>query len=158
MRPDAVIICYAIDDRRTLENAKQIWGKNVMRQYTQDRADGDVGVMLLGLKRDLRIEQEGVIYPQEVSRQDISSHTFPMSRGCGQTPLKARLACWILTCKHKKKGHRVAQEMRFDRYAECSAATGELIDRVCEDIAHMAVKNEKESGDSGPFAGACILM
>lgn len=56
------------------------------------------------------------------------------------------------------KGHRVAQEMRCDRYAECSAATGELIDRVCEDIAHMAVKNEKESGDSGPFAGACILM
>lgn len=48
-----------------------------MRQYTQDRADGDVGVMLLGLKRDLRVEQEGVIYPQEVSRQDINSHPFP---------------------------------------------------------------------------------
>lgn len=129
-----------------------------MRQYTQDRADGDVGVMLLGLKRDLRVEQEGVIYPQEVSRQDINSHPFSSSRGCRQTLLKERLPCLILTCKYQKKGHRVAQEMRCDRYAECSAATGELIDRVCEDIAHMAVKTEKESGDSGPFAGACILM
>ena len=27
----------------------------------------DVPVMLLGLKRDLRVEKEGVIYPQEVS-------------------------------------------------------------------------------------------
>lgn len=69
MRPDAVIICYAIDDRRTLENAKQIWGKTVIRQYTQDSPDEDVAVMLLGLKRDLRVEQEGMIYPQEVSRQ-----------------------------------------------------------------------------------------
>lgn len=63
-----------------------------------------------------------------------------------------------LTCKYKKKGHRFAQEMRCDRYAECSAATGELMDEVCEDIAHMAVKNEKNSEESGPFASACILM
>lgn len=40
-----------------------------MGQYTQDRMDGDFAVMLLGLKRDLRVEQEGVIYPQEVSQQ-----------------------------------------------------------------------------------------
>ncbi len=78
MRPDAVIICYAIDDRRTLENAKQIWGKAVMSQYTRDRMDGDFAVMLLGLKRDLRVEKEGVIYPQEVSRPDIPSAPVPI--------------------------------------------------------------------------------
>lgn len=27
----------------------------------------DIPVMLLGLKRDLRVEEDGVIYPQEVS-------------------------------------------------------------------------------------------
>lgn len=32
------------------------------------------------------------------------------------------------------------------------------MNEVCEDIALMAVKNEKDSGQSGPFAGACILM
>lgn len=38
--------------------------------------------------------------------------------------------------------------------------TGELMNEVCEDIAHLAVKNETNSGgeDSGPFAGSCILM
>lgn len=81
MRPDAVVICYAIDDRRTLENAKQIWGKTVLRQYTQDSTDGDLAVMLLGLKRDLRVEQEGVIYPQEVSRQTDHQLPFPSSPG-----------------------------------------------------------------------------
>lgn len=83
MRPDAVVICYAIDDRRTLENAKQIWGKTVLRQYTQDSTDGDVAVMLLGLKRDLRVEQEGVIYPQEVSRQ--TDHQLPFSSSPGSS-------------------------------------------------------------------------
>ena len=28
----------------------------------------DIPVMLLGLKRDLRVEEEGVIYPEEVSK------------------------------------------------------------------------------------------
>ncbi len=32
------------------------------------------------------------------------------------------------------------------------------MNEVCEDIAHLAVKNEKNIGDSGPFAGSCILM
>lgn len=32
------------------------------------------------------------------------------------------------------------------------------MNEVCEDIAHLAVKNEKNSGDSGPLAGSCILM
>lgn len=32
------------------------------------------------------------------------------------------------------------------------------MNKVCEDIVHMAVKNEKDSGDSGPFAGSCVLM
>lgn len=53
-----------------------------MRQYTQDSAaDGDVAVMLLGLKRDLRVEQEGVIYPQEVSRQKKGPSALPVSHG-----------------------------------------------------------------------------
>lgn len=107
MRPDAVIICYAIDDRRTLENAKQIWGKTVMSQYTRDRMDGDFAVMLLGLKRDLRVEQEGVIYPQEVSRQTDHQFPFPSSPSYSSadgTQSKGRCAWLVLTCKYDNKG------------------------------------------------------
>lgn len=46
-------------------NAQQVWRKDVIRHYAV--ADETIPVMLLGLKRDLREEGEGVIYPQEVS-------------------------------------------------------------------------------------------
>lgn len=37
-----------------------------MQSYSRDRTD--IPVMLLGLKRDLRKEEPGVIFPQEVSQ------------------------------------------------------------------------------------------
>lgn len=76
--------------------------------------------MLLGLKRDLRVEgdAEGTIYPQE--------------------------------------GHRVAQEMRCDRYAECSAVTGELVGQVFEDIAKVAARTTTEDGALSQ--GGCGVM
>ena len=35
------------------------------------RERDDIPVMLLGLKRDLRVEEEGIIYPEEVSRERV---------------------------------------------------------------------------------------
>lgn len=78
----------------------------------------DIPVMLLGLKRDLRKEEEGVIYPQE--------------------------------------GLKTAQDLRCDRYAECSAITGELMNEVIEDIARTAAKTTTEAG--GLSQGGCDLM
>ncbi|KAI4196210.1 MAG: hypothetical protein LQ350_006703 [Teloschistes chrysophthalmus] len=116
LRPDFVILCYDITDRRSLINIQQVWRKDVTRHY---RVDGeDVPVMLLGLKRDARVEEPGVIYPQE--------------------------------------GYRIAQEMRCDRYAECSAVTGELISEVFEDIARTAAKTTTKAG--GLTQGGCTLM
>lgn len=66
LRPDFVIICYAIDDRQSLANAPAVWGKEVARNYARERED--IPVMLLGLKRDLRVEGPAIIYPQEVCR------------------------------------------------------------------------------------------
>ena len=84
----------------------------------QDR--DDIPVMLLGLKRDLRVEEgdKMIVDPQE--------------------------------------GYRVAQEMRCDRYAECSAATGELMKEVMEDIARTAAKTTTEEG--GTSLGGCVVM
>ncbi|KAK2805236.1 hypothetical protein FQN50_006261 [Emmonsiellopsis sp. PD_5] len=55
-----------------------------------------------------------------------------------------------------KGGYRVAQELRCDRYAECSAITGELIPEVFEDIATVAAKTTTEAG--GQSKGGCVVM
>jgi hypothetical protein len=76
-------------------------------------------VMLLGLKRDLRKEEEGMIWPQEA--------------------------------------YRIAQEMRCDRYAECSAVTGELMHEVFEDIAKVAAKTTTTTGGQSQ-GSTCTIM
>ena len=64
LNPNLVILCYDISDRRTLSNVQQIWRKDVIRHYAHK--DEKIPVMLLGLKRDLRVDEAGVIDPQEV--------------------------------------------------------------------------------------------
>lgn len=55
------------------------------------------------------------------------------------------------------EAYRVAQEMRCDRYAECSALTGELMHEVFEDIARVAALTTTEKG--GQSQGTtCSLM
>lgn len=46
--------------------------------------------------------------------------------------------------------------MRCDRYAECSAVTGELMQEVMEDIARTAAKTTTEAG--GLTVGGCVVM
>ncbi|KAL8682074.1 MAG: hypothetical protein Q9186_001863 [Xanthomendoza sp. 1 TL-2023] len=116
LQPDFIILCFDVTDRRSLINVPQVWRKNVTRHFRRDGED--VPLMVLGLKRDARVEEEGVIYPQE--------------------------------------GYRIAQEMRCDRYAECSAVTGELISEVFEDIARTAAKTKTDAG--GLTQGGCTLM
>ena len=64
LRPDCVILCYDISDRKSLENVRGVWSEQTARLWLSRRED--IPVMLLGLKRDLRVEKEGAIFPQEV--------------------------------------------------------------------------------------------
>ena len=48
-------------------NVQQVWRKDVTRLYTYKKEA--IPVMLLGFKRDLRVEDEHIIYPQEVGPQ-----------------------------------------------------------------------------------------
>ncbi|KAL8657876.1 MAG: hypothetical protein Q9226_001473 [Calogaya cf. arnoldii] len=64
LQPDFVILCFDVTDRRSLINVPQVWRKDVTRHYKKD--GDDPPLMMLGLKRDARVEDEGVIYPQEV--------------------------------------------------------------------------------------------
>ncbi|KAI9680408.1 MAG: hypothetical protein M1822_007166 [Bathelium mastoideum] len=56
-----------------------------------------------------------------------------------------------------QEGLRIAQEMRCDRYAECSAVTGELCREVFEDLAKTAaMTTTAKGGKSEPTS--CTMM
>ena len=65
LRPDFVVLCYSIGNRESLVNLQHVWFKKMVDCYMRERED--IPVMVLGLKRDLRKEEEGMILPQEVS-------------------------------------------------------------------------------------------
>ncbi|KAK6226004.1 Rho-like small GTPase [Colletotrichum tabaci] len=115
--PDIVILCYDISQRLSLINMRRHWLKEVKLSF---RRPDRLPILLLGLKRDLRSEDDpnGIIYPQEAYQQ--------------------------------------AQEMRIDRYMECSAVTGELIKLAFEDICKTAVMTRKAEG--GQTEGGCVAM
>lgn len=52
-------------------------------------------------------------------------------------------------------GHRVAQDLRCDKYMECSALSGELVREVFEDICRTAALTGKEGG--GKSEGGCVV-
>ncbi|OCK75240.1 P-loop containing nucleoside triphosphate hydrolase protein [Lepidopterella palustris CBS 459.81] len=90
--------------------------------------DEQMPVMVLGLKRDLRKEWT------EEEKQ---------ARRLGQSVMP-------------QEALNVAQEMRCDRYAECSALTGELCREALEDIAKTAAKTTTEKG--GRSEPGCLVM
>ncbi|KAL6239971.1 hypothetical protein BDW75DRAFT_215 [Aspergillus navahoensis] len=116
LRPDVVLLAFDISNRATLDGLKG-WRSDVIRYF--QRGEGErIPVMMVGLKRDLRKEGEGIIYPQET--------------------------------------YRIAQELRCDRYAECSAVTGELMTQAFEDLARLAYQTTTAAG--GQTRGGCVVM
>lgn len=57
---------------------------------------------------------------------------------------------------YPQEGYRVAQEMRVDKYMECSAVTGELLPLTFEEICSMAVHTQTEEGAQSD--GGCRVM
>jgi len=57
---------------------------------------------------------------------------------------------------YPQEGHQVAQEMRADRYMECSAVSGELLTEVFDDICSTALKATTPGG--GQSEGGCTIM
>lgn len=53
------------------------------------------------------------------------------------------------------QSYRIAQELRCDRYAECSAVTGELMAETFEDLARLAGMTTTEAG--GQTQGGCVV-
>jgi Ras family protein A len=57
---------------------------------------------------------------------------------------------------YPQEAYRVAQEMRCDKYMECSAVTGELVHEVFEDICRTAAMTTTSKG--GLSEGGCGIM
>ncbi|OQD89408.1 hypothetical protein PENANT_c002G03563 [Penicillium antarcticum] len=51
---------------------------------------------------------------------------------------------------YPQEAYRIAQELRCDRYAECSAVTGELLPETFEDLARLAAMTTTEKGGQTP--------
>ncbi|KAF2743808.1 P-loop containing nucleoside triphosphate hydrolase protein [Sporormia fimetaria CBS 119925] len=91
--------------------------------------DEALPVMLLGLKRDLRKE-----WTEDEKRDGGRGESVMPQEGLG-----------------------VAQELMCDRYAECSAQTGELCREVLEDVAKMCARTT--TGEGAKSAGTnCGVM
>ncbi|KPI34325.1 uncharacterized protein AB675_7430, partial [Cyphellophora attinorum] len=54
---------------------------------------------------------------------------------------------WEYECIMPEEGLQCAREMRVDRYAECSALTGELLWEATQDITRMAAGTTVDSGE-----------
>ncbi|KAL3453293.1 P-loop containing nucleoside triphosphate hydrolase protein [Aspergillus insuetus] len=57
---------------------------------------------------------------------------------------------------YPQETYRIAQELRCDRYAECSAVTGELMAQTFEDLARLAYMTT--TSDGGQSKGGCVIM
>jgi Ras homolog gene family, member A len=58
---------------------------------------------------------------------------------------------------YPQEAYRIAQELRCDKYMECSAVSGELLREVWEDVCRTAVGSVEIEG-GGLSAGGCTVM
>lgn len=57
---------------------------------------------------------------------------------------------------YPQEGLQVAQEMRVDKYMECSAVTGELLQLTFEELCSMAAQTQ--TTDGAQSSGGCCVM
>ncbi|KAI3323924.1 P-loop containing nucleoside triphosphate hydrolase protein [Xylariaceae sp. AK1471] len=57
---------------------------------------------------------------------------------------------------YPQEGYKVSQDMRADKYVECSAVTGELLKLAFEEICATAAQTTSEAGEQSD--GGCTLL
>lgn len=104
--------------------------------------DESLPVIVLGLQRDIRTKED---YGGQVRTMAADAES-----GADTAALNGR------TFVYPQEGLRVAQEMRTDRYCECSALTGELCREVIEDISKTAALTTTDKGGRTEYQ--CAVM
>lgn len=140
LKPAVIVLCYSIADPASLTSLKGRWKTLVDTQFNVDE---EIPVIVLGLQRDVRSEEDYSGTVRLPAQQGESDEDDVVLAG--------------RTFTYPQEGLSLAQEMRCDRYCECSALTGELCEAVIEDISRTAAKTTTEKG--GKTEGTqCVLM
>ncbi|KAK0257544.1 hypothetical protein LTS09_007591 [Friedmanniomyces endolithicus] len=135
LRPAVIILCYSIASPESLSSLKTNWKSVVEGHFNYDE---EIPVIVLGLQRDVREKED---------------YDGLVRTGVGRDG-RERGGRDIV---YPQEALRVAQEMRCDRYCECSALTGELCREVFEDIAKTAAMTTTAGG--GKTRGMeCVMM
>lgn len=113
LHPAVIILCYSIADPQTLASLHTKWRYIVETHFAYHE---DVPVVVLGLKRDVRGRED---YGGRV-RQVRGELDETQGGDDDRVVLNGR------SFVYPQEALRVAQEMRCDRYCECSALTGEV--------------------------------
>ncbi|KAL2180110.1 P-loop containing nucleoside triphosphate hydrolase protein [Thermothelomyces heterothallicus CBS 202.75] len=140
LRPDLVIICYDISQRLSLINLQRV----VRPLPTQ-------------------------ILPSQLQRPELTASSQWIKEVRSTFPTSDTLPVVVLGLKrdlrseddpngiiYPQEGYRVAQEMRADKYIECSAVSGELMIEAFDDICSTAIKTTTAAG--GQSEGSCTVM
>lgn len=139
LKPSVIVLCYSIANPSSLAALKGSWKILVDTQFNIDE---EIPVIVLGLQRDVRTEADYTGAIRQQAQSDDSDEDYAVLNG--------------RTFTYPQEGLSIAQEMRCDRYCECSALTGELCEAVIEDISRTAAKTTTEKG--GKTEGNCVLM
>ena len=99
------MLCYSIADPASLVSLQTTWKKVVEGHFNYDES---IPVVVLGLQRDVRQKQDYDGRVRQVAGEDDAD------------VLNGRQFVY------PQEALRIAQEMRCDRYCECSAVTGEV--------------------------------
>ncbi|KAK8152838.1 hypothetical protein IWX90DRAFT_411384 [Phyllosticta citrichinensis] len=154
LAPDLLILAFDVSRRKTLDALRDRWLPLADVAFNRDER---VAVLVLGLGRDRR---DGARYRDESEGdegkggcREESERDREAGDGDGGTGDGEDDGGGVVT---PHEALAVAQAMRCDRYAECSALTGELCGLVVEDVAKMAAAAVGEDG--GRTQGGCGVM
>ncbi|QIW97184.1 hypothetical protein AMS68_002702 [Peltaster fructicola] len=111
LRPAVIVLCFAISDPASLQSVQTKWKYVVETHFNYNES---IPVVLLGLKRDVR------------SREDYAGTVKPLKDGPNGRSFI-----------YPQEGLQVAQEMRIDRFCECSALTGEVRELSRKKLAQL---------------------
>ncbi|KAM3424326.1 Rho protein [Cercospora zeina] len=132
LRPSMIILCYSIADPTTLASLHTTWKHQVETHFNYDES---LPVAILGLKRDVRSQEDYGGTVRKAAPNDASD-----GDEADDAVLNGR------TFVYPQEALRIAQEMRCDMYAECSALTGELCEAAIEDISRRAARTTTAKG------------
>jgi GTPase SAR1 family protein len=137
LRPDLVIICYDISQRLSLINLQRVVGGPPLQSSPSTT---------IALTPSQWIKEVRTAFP---TRDVLPILVLGLKRDLRSEDDPNGII-------YPQEGYQVAQEMRVDKYMECSAVTGELMTEVFDDICSTAVKTTTAEG--GQSEGGCAVM